>query len=125
MDRKDFIKKMAGTMLFAVPAITVLGCSDSDNGSIPPQGGPPQSADCLKNGTKNAINGNHGHEFKVSKEDVKAGTTKDYSITGTASHSHTITVSSDNFDNLKRNQQIEMTSTNGNGHTHVIIVSCA
>jgi len=125
MDRKDFIKKVAGTMLLAVPVISVLGCSDSDNGSIPPQGGSPQNADCLKNGTKSAINGNHGHTLTVSKVDVENGVSKEYSIKGTSSHTHMITVSADNFDRLKNNQQISMNSTSGGGHTHSVTVSCA
>ena len=124
MDRKDFIKKMAGSLILAVPIVSVLSCSDSDGDSLPPTGSNPEK-DCLKNGTKSAINSNHGHTLIVSKVDVDSGMAKEYSITGSADHGHTITISEDNFDRLKNNQQIQMNSTSGSGHSHSIVVSCA
>jgi hypothetical protein len=124
MNRKDFIKKLASSMLFTVPAVIMLSCSDSNSISGPPITGNGSTKNCLKNGTQSIINSNHGHALTVSKADVDNGKTKQYSIAGAADHDHDVKLSTDNFDALKNNQQIEVTSTSEDGHTHVIVVSC-
>jgi hypothetical protein len=123
MDRKDFIKKMAGSVLFAIPVISVLGCSDSSSSSSPPNGNPEN--DCLKNGTNSVINSNHGHTIVVSKADVDSGMSKEYDIAGSSGHDHRVTISASSFDKLKSNQSIQVISSNNDGHMHSINISCA
>jgi len=125
MDRKTFIKKTAGVLLLAAPAYALLSCSSSSDDSSstpPPTGGDP---DCLANGTNSSIGGNHGHSITVSSADVNAGSEKTYNIMGSSGHSHSVTVTSANFTTLKNNQQINITSTNNDEHTHSIAISCA
>ncbi len=121
MDRKTFIKRIAGTLLFSIPAYSMLGCSSSDDGGTTP---PNNNADCLANGTQSSIGTNHGHTLQVSVADIQNGTEKQYSIQGSSGHNHDITVTAANFSTLKNNQQIQVTSTSGDGHTHVVTVSC-
>lgn len=123
MDRKEFIKKVAVSMLLAVPVVSVLGCSDSGDDDPPTTGS--QEKDCLKNGTQSAIGSNHGHTLQVSKDDVESGIEKQYAIAGSSGHDHNVTISSDNFSKLKSNQQIQVNSSNNSGHSHTITVSCA
>lgn len=124
MDRKTFIKKVMGLTAIAVPAYAVLSCSTNE--SIPPQVGGGGGGDCLTNGARaSGITANHGHSLVVSRDDVNAGTEKTYTIDGTAGHSHSITITSANFDKLKNNEPIEVTSTVGDSHDHIVIVSCA
>jgi hypothetical protein len=124
MDRKTFIKKMVGTLLIGIPAYSMLGCSSSDGSDTQP---PPSNntKDCLANGTQSSIGGNHGHTLQVSVVDVQSGSEKQYSIQGSSGHSHNITVSSANFASLKGNQQIQVTSSTGDSHTHSVTISCA
>ena len=125
MNRKTFIKKTVGGLLLAIPTYALLNCSSSsdDSGSNnPPTGGNP---DCLANGTNSSISGNHGHNITVSTADVNAGAEKTYNIMASANHSHSVTVSVANFNTLKNNQQISVSSTTGNSHTHSVTVSCA
>jgi len=124
MDRKTFIKKVAGTLLIGIPAYAVLGCSSSDDsgGTTPP---PPTNADCLANGTQSSIGANHGHTLIVSVADIQNGTDKQYSIQGGSGHNHDITVTAANFTALMSNQQVQVTSTSGGGHTHSVTISCA
>ncbi len=121
MERKTFIKKMAGALLIGIPAYTMLGCSSSDD-STPPS---PTNADCLANGTQSSIGANHGHTLTVSVADIQNGTDKQYSIQGGSGHNHDVTVTAANFNTLKSNQQIQITSTSGDGHTHSVTISCA
>ncbi|MGB5666981.1 MAG: hypothetical protein WBM53_09035 [Maribacter sp.] len=125
MDRKTFIKKTAGAILVVIPAYSILGCSSSDDGGGNPNPDPNTTANCLANGTAISIGTNHGHSLTVSKADVEAGTEKTYSIQGTSSHAHSVTLSAANFTALKSNTAISVTSTNGDSHTHSVSVSCA
>lgn len=128
MNRKTFIKKTVGALLIAIPAYSVLRCSSSSDDSNPnnPGGGGSGTANCLQNGARaSSISGNHGHSLTVSKADVSSGTEKTYSIQGSSGHSHSVTVSVANFNTLKSNQQISVTSTSGSGHTHSVTISCA
>ncbi len=125
MDRKTFIRKTAGALLLVVPAYALLSCSsssDDSNSNPPPTGGNP---DCLANGTTSSIGTNHGHSIFVSIADVNAGAEKTYDIMGSGNHSHSVTVSAANFNTLKSNQQINITSTNDDDHTHNVTISCA
>lgn len=124
MNRKTFIKKTAGALLLAAPVYALISCSSSDDSSPnpPPTGGNP---DCLANGTNSSIGSNHGHSLTVSSADVNAGAEKTYNISGSSGHSHSVTVSAANFDTLKNNQQISITSTNDDSHTHNVTISCA
>jgi len=123
MDRKTFIKKVTGAILISIPFYSFLSCSDSDQDPSPP----PNMGDknCLENGTASSVSSNHGHSINVPKADVESGVEKQYSIQGSASHNHLITVSESDFASLKINQQIQVTSTSGSGHIHSVTISCA
>ena len=127
MKRKTFLKKTAGAIMLAAPAYMLLSCSSSDdstsnNNNNNNQGNDP---DCIQNGTNSNIGGNHGHTLTVSVADVNAGNDKTYNIEGTAGHSHQVTVTAANFNSLANNQQVILSSTNDNGHTHSVTISCA
>jgi hypothetical protein len=111
MDRKTFIQKSAGALLLAAPAYVLLSCSSSD--------------DSNPNCTNTSISDNHGHSISVSKNDVNAAVEKIYNITGSGDHPHNVTVSAANFNTLKNNQQISVTSTEEDGHNHSVTISCA
>jgi hypothetical protein len=80
---------------------------------------------CTTNGTISTIGSNHGHVLVVSKTEVAAGVPKTYDIQGTASHTHSVTVTAAMFTMLKSNTTIMTTSTNDSGHSHPITVMCA
>ena len=127
MERKIFIQKTAGLMLIAIPAYSLVQCSSSDEGSADPDTNPVGNAqgNCLDNGTTNAIGGNHGHNLVVSAADVNAAVAKSYSIQGSCPHNHSLTISEANFSSLKTNNSISVTSSNDDGHSHPVTVSCA
>ncbi len=127
MNRKTFIKKTAGAVLIALPATSLIGCSNSDNNSGVPNPDPGENpqANCLDNGTAVAIGSNHGHTLVVSTADVNAGSEKTYSIQGSSGHNHTVTITGANFTSLKNNSSISVVSTNDDDHTHSVTVSCA
>lgn len=124
MKRIEFIKKAGISMLVTLPALTHVACSDENDNPVP---GPGNNLDpnCLENGTKTTIGSNHGHSLVVSINDINAGTEKIYSIQGTSGHNHEVTLTSDNFQSLKDNNSITVSSTNDDGHIHSVTVTCA
>ena len=124
MDRITFLRKLTGTIFIGLPLVGIIGCSSSDDDE-PNNPGNGGNANCLANGTKSSITANHGHVLKVSVNDIEAGVDKQYDIMGTATHSHNVTVTATNFATLKTNQQIQVSSTSGDSHTHSVTVSCA
>jgi len=125
MDRKTFIQKSVGAMLIAFPAYSLLGCSSSDDSGENQNPDSDANADCLANGTAVSIGSNHGHSLTVSMADVQSGTEKTYFIQGTSVHDHSVSLTSANFTALKSNTNISVTSSNNDGHTHSVQVSCA
>lgn len=132
MDRKAFIRTASAGALLSIPVVSLIGCSSSDDGASPgpnpnPNPNPNPQANCLENGTNNSISANHGHTLNVSKEDVNAALEKTYTLSAasTDSHVHEVTITADQFNTLKGNNQISVTSTSDVGHSHTVTVVCA
>jgi hypothetical protein len=115
MTRRQFL----GT---AVLGTAVAACGGGDDGG---GGGDPK--DCLVNGTSTLISSNHGHAVTVSMADVMAGVDKTYSIMGSASHTHMVTVTAANFASLMNNPDgsVMVTTTTTNAHMHTVTILCA
>ena len=124
--RKEFLKTFAVFFTFIGLGRLAAACSnnDDDTGGDTGGGGPTPQPDCLNAGTNVSFNFNHGHVLAVSKEDVAAGVSRTYDITGSSGHSHSVTVTGSDFATLAGNQQIVEVSTSGGGHTHTVTVSC-
>lgn len=125
MNRKTFIKKTVGAAILAVPAYSLLSCSNDDSTDVAPVED-AEASDCLDNGANaTAISSNHGHTLSVSKADIDASTDKSYSIQGSSGHNHTITLTAANFTTLKSAKTIQVESSSDNSHRHDVTVTCA
>lgn len=133
MDRKTFIQKTTMGILLSFPAVTLLGCSGSDdNGNSVPDPDPdptPTAKNCVENGTSTSVSSaqNHTHSLSVSKEDVSAGTTKTYDLSQSADHIHQVTLEANDFQALKNNpnQSITKVTSTDSGHSHNVTIACA
>lgn len=101
--------------------VTCAVASNRDAGAAADAG----PAVCPNGATASAISANHGHTLVVPTADVAATTTKTYSIKGTASHNHDVTLTPDHFSQLAAGATISVTSTTIGGHSHVVKVICA
>ena len=126
MDRKTFIEKSLGVMLIALPAYSLMSCSSSDDGSGDTMENPNNQgeANCISNGTQSSISANHGHTLTVPSSDVVTGSARTYSIQGSSGHDHMVTLTANDFMSLQNNSSITVSSTNDDGHTHSVTVSC-
>lgn len=76
------------------------------------------------NGTMITIGNNHGHVLVVSKAEVVAGVEKTYDIMGTATHTHSVTVTAAMFAQLQGGTT-QMTVSSTTTHSHPITIVCA
>lgn len=128
MDRKTFIRKTTAGLILGIPAITLLGCSGSDDsGPNNPNPNPPVAKDCIENGTLSTVatSDGHTHSLTVSKEDVQAGVEKTYDLSLVDGHIHQVTISAAQFQTLQANNSVSATTTSNDGHSHGVSVTCA
>ncbi|HSB21676.1 MAG TPA: hypothetical protein VLE94_01070 [Burkholderiaceae bacterium] len=72
------------------------------------------------------IAANHGHVLPIAVADLSSASPKTYDITGTATHSHSVTLSVAQLGQLRAGTAVTVTSTPAttDGHTHAVTVSC-
>lgn len=128
MDKKTFNQKTSEFILIVFVAFSFLECSSSNDGGNET---PALDAKCagIENGMTVEIASNHGHTMTVSKADIAAGTEKTYTIKGSSVHYQYITLYPDDFNLLKNNSSITVTSSAYEGgtdvmHWHSVLVSC-
>ena len=115
LTRKEFLGVM-GAGVAVIAGCGSSGGSADANSAV---------GNCLANGTSVTIATNHGHAMVVSKDEVAAAVDKTYDIMGTATHTHSVTVTAPSFGTLTGNHSINVTSTTTDGHNHNITVVCA
>jgi hypothetical protein len=74
--------------------------------------------------TASLISANHGHTLTVSRDDVEAGETKIYSIKGTSTHPHDVTITASQFAEIRTGGSVSVVSTTVGGHAHTVTVVC-
>jgi hypothetical protein len=132
--RREFIESTTVLALAASGAGLLLAACGEDNpstagaqpGTGQPQPPSTQPGRCERDGTMASFNpSGDGHTLSVSREDVTAGVPKSYDVRGSATHTHTVTLTAEDFDSLKRDETIQTRTTVTLGHTHLVTVSCA
>jgi hypothetical protein len=117
IDRLQFLR-LAGGILGAGMATVAAACGGDDSG--------PSGPACDTNAPRATIMMNHGHTLAIPAADAKGGASQTYTTGGTATHTHMVTVSSDEFAKLENGQTSILSATPAaDGHTHSITVTCA
>lgn len=117
LTRKDFLQSMGAGAL----VITVLPSCDVHDDDEPEEGLLDEElASCSPNAQ---ISSNHGHSVVVFGSHVTAGTERQYSIQGSSSHRHFITVTAAMFQQLQQGNQVSVVS-GGTSHVHTVTLSC-
>jgi hypothetical protein len=119
--RKQFLESatlVAGSGL----GLLVFGCGSDGSSSSEPESstGGSSSADVCQT----MIASNHGHQLRLPEADVAAGADKTYDITGSADHSHSVSLTAAQFSDLGAGTEVTVTSTSGAGHTHSVRINC-
>jgi len=127
INRTEFLR--TALALAGAGAAGMAACSN-DNGY---GGGQPSGSGGATGGLTNAcdthaptdtIAANHGHVLTVTAADAAAGADKTYDIMGSASHTHSVTITAAMFAAMETGTVTTTTSTTNAGHAHDITVMC-
>jgi len=127
MTRKRFLGSITGgTVVLLIESCGGGGYSGS-GGGMGYAGAPMPAASCGSSGTQ--ISGNHGHMLTIASADLDSMADKVYSIMGTATHDHMVTLTVAQLTKLKAGQSVTATSTvtsapGFGSHAHDVTVSC-
>lgn len=112
MTRKEFMQTSAG--LITVALVTACTGDEEDDGSMD-DGGDCPSANIMDN---------HGHSIspELTMEDMEAGDEKDYELTG--SHTHTFTMTTARWTKLMEDGMVSVSATGGD-HQHLVELTCS
>jgi hypothetical protein len=117
LSRKDFLLVTGGV---AAAGALLVACRSDNAAASAAASGP-----CGKNGAKDSGLNDPLHHLVVPAADVVAGVSHTYSIKGTSTHDHKITLEAADFVNLVAGTKVTVTSTNVLGHVHTFDVVCA
>ena len=115
MNRRELLASLAGGALLAA-------CGGDDGVSS------DAGVSCTQNGAHargQDITNNHGHVLVIPVADIAAGVERTYDIMGTSLHTHSVTITAEQFAMLQTNRSIMVTTSTTDSHTHGIEVLCA
>lgn len=114
--RREFSLEAAMAILSGV-AITISGCGGSSSNPAGPSGNPPVGSSGDKVG---AISANHGHIATIHAVDIANGKGFALDIRGTATHTHSVTLSDADIAAVAANQRVARVSSSSGGHDHTV-----
>lgn len=120
LSRREFTVESVLALLAGV-TITITGCGGSSSPTSPSTttggGGTTTTTQQDVNGV---ISANHGHVATVTAARITAAQAFSLDIQGTATHNHTVQLSSDQLRAIAAKQQVVVTSSTDVGHDHTV-----
>lgn len=120
MNRRLF---MVNFGLFGLSLITLGACGGNSSNSNSSED-TSEASNCAEESLSTSIASNHGHSLVIPAQDLNSNESKIYNIQGTSNHNHTLTITTSQFANLLDGTTLQITSTSGSGHSHIVSVSC-
>ncbi len=120
LTRHEFLRSLLMTSLGAGVLVACKSDGSSTGDDEPqPDAGPHTCSSAIV-----LIGANHGHTMTVPPDDLPSTAAKTYDIQGSALHGHSVTLSADDFEKLRTSNQVIVTSTSSEAHSHRITVTC-
>jgi hypothetical protein len=118
LDRRTFTLEAALAILSGV-TITISGCGGGykNNPTTPSTPAPTPTPTGDKVGS---ISANHGHVAIITGAQLTAGGAINLDIQGTASHTHSVSLSGVEIASIAANNKVAKESTNNSGHSHTV-----
>ncbi|HZY09282.1 MAG TPA: hypothetical protein VFE69_16100 [Ilumatobacteraceae bacterium] len=114
LTRREFTVESALAMLAGV-TITISGCGDDDNATPAPT--PPPATD--KTGAVTTDAG-HTHQAVITAAQLTAGNAISVTLTGAATHTHTVALSQAELSQINAGTRVQKTSSTDNAHSHTV-----
>src|SRR4030095_839481 len=115
LTRREFTIESALAMLAGV-TITISGCGDDDNNATPAPTPPPATD---KTGTVTTDAG-HTHQAVITGAQLTAGNAISVTLTGAATHTHTVALSQAELSQINAGTRVQKTSSHNNAHTNTV-----
>jgi hypothetical protein len=116
LTRREFTLEAALAILAGcLITVSETACGSSNSPSAPSTPTPTNPADI--NGV---VSANHRHVAIITGAQITAGNAIALDIRGTATHTHTVSVSQSDLTTLKNRQQLVSNSTTDSGHSHTV-----
>lgn len=115
ISRREFTVESVLALLAGV-VITVSGCGSSSSPTSPtsPAGGGAQAD------VTGSVSNNHGHVATVTGAQIIAANAVSLNIQGTATHAHTVALTTDQLRSIGARTQVSVSSTTDAGHSHTV-----
>ena len=117
ISRREFTLEWAMAMLAGV-AITITACSNSPSSPTSSTGG--GGGGTTSGDVTGVVSANHGHIATITAAKIAAGGTLNLDIMGSATHTHTVTLSGTQLQQIGAKQQVAVLSTTDAGHNHTV-----
>ncbi len=114
LTRREFTLESALAMLAGV-TITISGCGDDDSPTTNPT---PPAAD--KTGTVSTDAGHTHTGATITAAQFTAGNAITLTLTGAATHTHTVALSQAELTQISAGTRVQKTSSLDNAHTHTV-----
>jgi len=115
IDRREFTLQSALAIL-SVATITISGCSDGDSNPGPgPSPGPGPTT-----GSTGVVSANHGHTATISAAQLTARNAIQLTITGTATHPHTVDLTATEVAMIADRLAVSKNSSTDDLHSHTV-----
>ena len=122
IDRRQFTLASAMALLSGVAITITSACGGGSSPSAPSTPAPtpaptptPAAADKV-----GAISDNHGHSAVITGAQLTAGGALSLDIQGTATHTHTVSLSAAEITSIAGNQRVAKSSSTTAGHDHTV-----
>ena len=113
LTRREFTVESALAMLAGV-TITISGCGDDDNATSAPT---PPATDKAGAVTTDA---GHTHQAVITAAQLTAGNAITVTLTGAATHTHTVALSQAELSQINAGTRVQKTSSTDNAHSHTV-----
>jgi hypothetical protein len=114
LDRREFTTAAVMALMAGVTIVISEGCSSSYGSNPSPM---PSAGSGDKAGV---VSANHGHVAVVTAAHIAAPDAFNLDIRGTADHTHTVALTSDQIRAIGAGTRTAMTSSTDNSHNHTV-----
>jgi hypothetical protein len=124
LDRRQFSLAAALAVLSGV-AITISSACSSSNSYMPSSPSPtptptPNPTPAATGDKMGVISNNHGHVAIITGAQLTAGNAIQLDIRGSATHTHTVSLSAADIATIAASQQVARQSSTDSGHSHTV-----
>jgi len=121
LERRDFTMQLILAVLSSATIVVSEACGSSGADPSPVGGGNGGGGGGGGNGSvTGTISGNHGHVATITAAQLTAGNAVALDITGSANHSHSVSLSAQDILDVAARKTVAKTSTTDSGHDHTV-----